>query len=190
MGIKSSEKQEAINRQDFLWRHDRNNWHNVRAKEMRKKYDIKSLEGNDPTSLFYFIALSAAHTAIAYFISQYFKGQFLYIFFLAWIIGGFFACAAGLAIHEAAHGLVFKTKMANYFCGMIAELPLFIPAYLSFRHYHLPHHSYVTIDLGEKNDPNLDDNKQSPKYDSDLPTKFEAALFSTNWFTRLIFITF
>jgi hypothetical protein len=61
---------------------------------------------------------------------------------------------------------------------VIAEFPLFGPAYRPFKHYHMPHHSYITIDLGEKNKPSDADNKKLPKYDPDLPTKFEAYLFS------------
>ena len=68
-------------------------------------------------------------------------------------------------------------------------MPLFAPAYKPFLHYHMPHHSYITIDLGEVNKAEMQrSSKKLPMYDPDLPTAFEAWLFSTNGVTRTCFL--
>lgn len=156
---------------------------------MRKKYNISSLEGHDKTTIFDFLFMSVSHLLMAIMVSNYFKDNLFAVFLIAWIIGGFWSSAAGLAIHEASHGLVIPGKYGCYISGLIAECPLFLPAYLSFRHYHMPHHSYISIDLGDKNGAISDENKKLPKYDPDLPSKFEAFLFSYNMFTRILFLT-
>lgn len=157
---------------------------------MRKKYNIKELEGNDPTAMINISIFALVHTIISILIGVYLKGYYLSVVLIGWLVGGYFGCAAGLAIHEASHGLIFKTRNANFIAGMIGELPIFFPAFTSFKHYHIPHHSYITIDLDENNAPEKHDNKKLPKYDTDLPTEFEARMFSHSWFTRLLFVTF
>jgi len=53
----------------------------------------------------------------------------------------------------------------------------------------MPHHSYITIDLGDVNKAEIaKDPKKEPLYDPDLPTRFEAWLFSTNFITRICFL--
>lgn len=157
---------------------------------MRKKYkNITSLEGNDPWTFLEFLLMSGSHWAFAVLASLYLKDQYLYIVLMGWLFGGFWACSAGLAIHEASHGLVFPGRWGSFISGVIAECPHFVPAYKPFRHYHMPHHSYISIDLGEKNKSSKGDNKKLPKYDPDLPTKFEAFLFSHNFLTRTLFLS-
>lgn len=70
-------------------------------------------------------------------------------------------------------------------------MPLFAPAFKTFQHYHLPHHSYVTIDPDSKNMAEVQrDERKRPVYDLDLPTEFEAWLFSSNPLTRMCFLVF
>jgi len=78
----------------------------------------------------------------------------------AWIIGGFFSCSGGLAIHEASHQLALPGRWGSLLAGLFAQATLFLPAYKPFLHYHMPHHSYISIDLGEKN---LEEMKSSKK---------------------------
>lgn len=111
---------------------------------------------------------------------------------LGWILGGFWACGAGLAMHEAAHQLVFRGRWPSFAAGLVGQMPLFLPAFKAFQHYHLPHHSYVTIEPTEeltKEVQSRDDNKR-PVYDLDLPTEWEAWLFSSNPIARMFFLIF
>lgn len=72
---------------------------------MRKKYGdkIKELEGNDPWTLLNFTFMSGSHWLLAVLISSYLGDQYLKVVLVGWLLGGFWACAAGLAIHEASH---------------------------------------------------------------------------------------
>jgi hypothetical protein len=72
---------------------------------MRKKYKekISALEGYDPWTLLDFIVMSGSHYCLALFFATYFAESYLAIFFIGWFLGGFWACSAGLAIHEASH---------------------------------------------------------------------------------------
>jgi sphingolipid 4-desaturase/C4-monooxygenase len=76
---------------------------------------------------------------------------------VAYLLGGAANCNLQLAMHEISHNLAFKgTTAIGMFCNrvlsLIANLPLAIPAAISFRKYHLEHHRYqghevVDVDL-------------------------------------------
>lgn len=72
---------------------------------MKKKYKekISDLEGNDPWTMLNFIFMSASHFTLAVFFANYFADSFLKVMLVGWFLGGFWACSAGLAIHEASH---------------------------------------------------------------------------------------
>ena len=68
-------------------------------------------------------------------------------------------------------------------------MPLFVPAYKSFQHYHMPHHSYISIDLDEINKAEMNRNKKKkPMYDPDLPSALEARIFTGSPLHRLSFL--
>jgi sphingolipid delta-4 desaturase len=78
----------------------------------------------------------------------------------AWMIGAFFDHALFVMVHECAHDLVFRRRWANVLAAIVANLPQFFPSAVSFRHYHLKHHSHQ----GEY------------ELDADLPSAWEARL--------------
>ena len=176
---------------DFIWKTDKNNWHNKRADEMRKKYGqkIAQLEGADPNSIYYFILMSVSHWLVSVAVATYFGDSYWKIAIAGWLLGGYWAVAGGLAMHEAAHQLVFKGRWGSFLAGIVGEMPLFVPAFKTFQHYHLPHHSYVTIEPDERNirESSMDPSRK-PTFDLDLPTRFEAWLFSHSPITRAAFL--
>ena len=66
---------------------------------------------------------------MAVIITNFFEGSLIPIIICGWVFGGFWACSAGLAIHEVAHSLVFTGRWPCIFAGAVAECPLFMPAY-------------------------------------------------------------
>jgi sphingolipid delta-4 desaturase len=66
------------------------------------------------------------------------------IFIIAYLIGGTLNHSLSLGLHEIAHNLAFGIKyaFANRLLGLIANLPLGVPASITFRKYHLDHHKY------------------------------------------------
>lgn len=139
--------------------------------------------------MIYFALASLSHWVIAVLVGNYFGYNYWVVALIGWWLGGFWAVSAGLAMHECAHQLVFKGRWPSFAAGVIGQLPLFVPAFKVFQFYHLPHHSYVTIEPDEKNKKEafLDPNKK-PIYDLDLPTRLEAWLFSGNCLTRALFL--
>ena len=150
---KKTSEMSAFERKEFLWRYDKNYWHIKRAQEMKKKYgkQITSLEGNDPLTFFRFLLMSLSHWCIAIGIGRLFEDQYIIIGLIGWWLGGYWSVAAGLAIHEASHGLVFNGKWGSFLAGIFGEMPCFLPAYKTFQYYHMPHHYYISIDLGDIN---------------------------------------
>lgn len=95
----------VFERKDFIWKNDQALWHEKRAEEMRLKYgsQIKALEGHDPSSLIIFTIASISHWLVAVSIANFFGDRYGLTAIAGWIIGGYWAVAAGLAMHECAH---------------------------------------------------------------------------------------
>ena len=91
--------------------------------------------------------MAVSHFVTGVWATNYFGENYFGLMMFCWIVGGAHTASAGLAMHEVAHSLVFTGFWPTLFAGYIAESPLFLPAYLSFKHYHMPHHSYITISI-------------------------------------------
>lgn len=82
---------------------------------------------------------------------------------LAYCIGGVINHSMTLAMHEVSHNRAFKSIRVNRWFGMVANLPLGIPSFASFKSYHMDHHQYQGEDV----------------IDVDVPTAAEARIFTT-----------
>ncbi len=84
---------------------------------------------------------------------------------IAFLVGAFANHACFVLIHEAAHNLIFKNRTMNFISGIIADIPNILPSAVSFRSYHLKHHSF-----------------QGDYYlDADLASKWEAKLIGSSF---------
>ena len=77
-------------------------------------------------------------------------------------------------IHECAHNLIFKKRIFNILAGIFADLPNVVPSSVSFRAYHLKHHSY-------QGDYNLD---------ADLASRWEAKFIGNSFFGKAFWLLF
>ncbi len=89
-------------------------------------------------------------------------------------MGAFANHALFVLIHECAHNLVFKNKTANILSGIIADLPIIVPSSVSFRSYHLKHHSF-------QGDYDLD---------ADLASRWEARLIGSSFAGKALWLLF
>ena len=89
--------------------------------------------------------MTTTHVAIALLLAIY-DLPWIVIVLVAWSLGGVFSNSAALAMHESSHQLVIPGAVPSVLIGTVASIPLFFPAYASFRHYHKAHHSYNTIE--------------------------------------------
>ena len=101
--------------------------------------EVRSLFGYTPISFVYLCGVVALQIALAGLVSgEAFWVQLLSAFF----IGAFANHSMFVMIHEATHNLIFKSTIANYWAGMIANLPIVFPSAIGFRRFHLLHHRY------------------------------------------------
>jgi len=132
--------------------------HKERTKAILKAHpEVREFIGRYPVSFLLVLFVVGLQIAIAYLL----KDQEWWMALIAAFFAGAFANhACFVLIHEAAHNLIFKNRSLNYTAGIIADLPNVLPSSVSFRSYHLKHHSY-----------------QGDYYmDADLASKWEARL--------------
>lgn len=142
--------------------------HKARTKDLLTKHpEIRKLIGRNPFSFLLIIFVVSLQLAIAILLS----GQAWWLaLIIAFLIGAFANHACFVLIHEAAHNLIFKKKALNYISGILADIPNVIPSSVSFRSYHLKHHSY-----------------QGDYYrDADLASRWEANLIGHSVFGKLL----
>ncbi|CAF0908977.1 unnamed protein product [Rotaria sp. Silwood1] len=145
--------------------------HTTRRKEILKKYpEIKQLMGPDWLMSIQVIISVFIQIILAIYLKQ--SSWFKLICF-AYIIGGTINHTLSLALHELTHNLAFGhlRPISNHLLGFFANLPLGIPASITFKKYHVDHHRFQGDVI----------------YDTDIPTRLEVVLFSSR-FGKLIFL--
>ncbi len=75
-------------------------------------------------------------------------------------------------IHEFAHDMVFKRKKWNLLGGILVNIHMFIPSAISFKKYHLKHHTQMgTYEI-----------------DADIPSKWELGLVKNIWYRKFFWL--
>jgi len=155
---------QSVSRTDFEWTCE-NEPHAVRRMEILKKYpQIRELFGHDKNMKWKVTLLVLIQIAMLPLVSTM---SWTMIFLLGYCFGGVINHALTLAIHEIAHNLAFghSRPFSNRLLGFWANLPIGIPASISFKKYHLEHHRYQGDEI----------------FDTDIPTAIEAKLFCTTF---------
>lgn len=150
-------------REDFYWDLHNDEPHATRRKQILAKYpQMKQLFGSDWRASIQITAFVLAQFFMAYIARDL---DWKIIVILAYVVGGTLNHSLSLALHECAHNLVFGVTqpLANRLISFFANLPLGVPASITFRKFHLDHHKY----------------QGDEQMDTDLPTRIEAILFSS-----------
>lgn len=148
--------------------------HQHRAVEILRKYpQIKNLIGRNPNTFFILVFLVAAQVAIAAWLGRLGFEQYWWLSLLvAYLVGAFLTHPLYAIIHEATHNLIFKNRLANRLCLILADLPNTVPGASAFSTFHLKHHSY----MGDE------------ELDADLPSPWEARLVGNNTILKAIWL--
>jgi sphingolipid delta-4 desaturase len=160
-----------INNREFI-NSDSPEPHKARTKEILKKHpEIRKLIGRNPFSFVIILFVVGIQITIAVLLSN----QALWLaLIVAYLVGAFANHCLFVLVHEAAHNLIFKSKSLNILSGIIADLPNVVPSSVSFRSYHLKHHSF-----------------QGNYYlDADLASKWEAKLIGSTFLGKIFWELF
>jgi sphingolipid 4-desaturase/C4-monooxygenase len=146
--------------------------HRERTKSILKLHpEVRDLISRNPFSFFLILGVVALQTLLAFLV----RNQPWWIpVIVAYGIGAYANHSLFVLIHECAHNLIFKRKSANVLAGMLADFPNLVPSSVSFRSYHLKHHSF-------QGDYDLD---------ADLPSRWEAKLAGSSFPGKALWLLF
>jgi sphingolipid delta-4 desaturase len=83
---------------------------------------------------------------------------------VAYLVGAVIDHGLFVLIHECAHNLLFRKSAYNTLAGILANVPSLIPSSVSFKRYHLKHHSFQGV----------------YELDADIPSVWEARLIGNS----------
>jgi sphingolipid delta-4 desaturase len=126
---------------------------------LRSHPDLKDLVGPDRRTLALCVGVPAAQVGIAYAVSS---APWWAIVAAAYVVGAWLSHVCWVLIHETTHNLAARSRGVNHAAGLLANVPLLVPAYGAFRKFHLLHHR----------------RQGDYRADADLPSVVEARRFS------------
>jgi sphingolipid delta-4 desaturase len=146
--------------------------HRNRTKQILRRHpEIRKLIGPSAVTFWCIVGLVALQFGVAWFVAD--RSIWL-VLVLAYTVGAFASHGLFVMIHECAHRLVFRRRLANVLTGLAANLPLFVPGSFSFQKYHLKHHAYQGVyDL-----------------DADIPSLWEARLIGRSALRKALWLMF
>jgi sphingolipid delta-4 desaturase len=122
--------------------------------------EIRALFGPCPRTKYVCSGLVAVQLATAYSLRV---SAWWLVILVAYVVGGTLNHALLLAIHELSHNLAFRRPLHNRLFSFFVNLPIGLPVWATFRHYHLLHHNH----------------QGDAQLDTDLPTGLEGAVLHT-----------
>lgn len=144
--------------------------HKARTKAILKQHpEVRQHIGKNPWSIVVIVGLVTAQLALAFVLSD---APWWAILLVAYVVGAVIDHGLFVLIHECAHNLIFKRKALNTFAGMLANVPSVIPSSVSFKRYHLKHHSFQGV----------------YELDADIPSVWEAKLIGNSPFRKAMWL--
>ena len=107
---------------------------------IKKHPELRSFIGKrNPWTALITLAVVSLQTGIAIAVSDV---ALWIVIPLAWIVGTIVNHTFFSIIHECSHNLIFKKGWMNKWTGIMANLPMIVPASTQFQRYHLKHHQF------------------------------------------------
>lgn len=136
--------------------------------------EVRRLFGRDSLTFRVTLALLLAQTGIATILGRLGTAYWPLDIILALAFGAFANHANFVIIHDAIHNLVFPGRFLNRTTAILADLPNAIPTAMSFRCYHLKHHSQLS----------------SYDHDADVPSDWEVRLVGNSSLRKTLWLFF
>jgi sphingolipid 4-desaturase/C4-monooxygenase len=131
--------------------------------------ELRRLAGPLPSSALWVALLATAQVGLSLLVA----GQPWYVWLpAAYIAGATIDHALWVLIHECAHNLVLRSRLGNRLVALTANLPLVLPAAMSFCKYHLLHHRHI----GEMD------------FDADIPGPTESRVVGDSRFLKTLWL--
>ena len=144
--------------------------HIARTKEILKKYpEIKKLMGRNQNSFWFIVSIVGTQILLSFLLRNQ---PWWLVLICAWVIGAFANHALFVLIHECTHNLVFRSRLANMWAGILCDLPNGFPSSAGFRKYHLKHHAF----------------QGNYEIDADIPSRWEAKLIGKSFIGKSIWL--
>jgi sphingolipid delta-4 desaturase len=146
--------------------------HKQRTKDILKAHpEVREFIGRNPLSALIVVSVVLLQLAVAFLLRE--QSWWLALV-AAFVIGAFADHNLFVLIHEATHNLIFKNRTLNTIFGIMADIPKVVPSYVSFKNYHLKHHSF-----------------QGDYYlDADLASRWEASLIGNTFIGKMMWELF
>jgi len=152
----------SLFREDFHWEYT-DEPHATRRRLILAKYpQMKKLMGHDWRTSIQFALTVFTQIFMAYMVRN---SSWTELLILTYVVSGTLNHSLSVGLHEISHNLVFgqNRPFVNRLLGFFANLPMGVPAFVTFKKYHRDHHKYLGVE----------------GWDPDLPTRIEARLFSS-----------
>lgn len=144
--------------------------HRERTKTILKSHpEIRTLISRSPVSVYIILGIVALQLTISILLSENFWWLAL---MTAYLIGAFANHTLFVLIHECSHNLIFKSKTMNMIVSILADIPNTIPTAISFRSYHIKHHSF----------------HGNYYLDADIASRWEARLIGNSLFGKALWL--
>ena len=146
--------------------------HKQRTRDILKAHpEVREFIGRNPLSALIVVSVVLLQLAVAFLLRE--QSWWLALV-AAFVIGAFADHNLFVLIHEATHNLIFKNRTLNTILGIMADIPKVVPSYVSFKNYHLKHHSF-----------------QGDYYlDADLASRWEASLIGNTFIGKMMWELF
>ncbi len=136
---------------------------------LRDKPQVRELFGKNPGSFLLIVSIVVLQVGLAASLRHC---PWWLILLTAYAVGAFADHGLFVMIHECAHNLIFRSRLANMLSGMLANLPMVLPSSVSFQRYHLRHHAFQGV----------------YELDADLPSRWEARLVGRSPWAKAVWL--
>lgn len=110
---------------------------------LRDHPEVATLMGRNSYTFLILAALVGLQTSIAITMGTLGTDYWWLSLVIAYLVGAFANHTLYVVIHEATHNLIFKKRVLNRWCGVLADLVNAVPGAMGFHTYHLKHHAHL-----------------------------------------------